>query len=448
MTPAGPPFSPIEEALEDFRAGRMLVVCDAEDRENEGDLVMAAQFATPDAINFMTKEARGLICLTLTPDRCDELGLDLMPAKNEPDMGTAFTVTIDARSGVTTGISAQDRARTIQVAIDPKSVPEDLSHRGHILPLKAKPGGVLERAGHTEAGIDLARLSGLIPAAVICEILNDDGTMARVPDLVDYSRRHGLKMITVGDLIEYRRRRDKLVERVVEARLPTEFGEFDVLGFRSLVDDKHHIAMVKGDVAGADDVLVRVHSECLTGDVFHSLRCDCGQQLESALRQIENEGLGVLLYLAQEGRGIGLLNKLRAYRLQEGGLDTVDANLELGLPADLRDYGIGAQILVDLGLTSIRLLTNNPKKIVGLEGYGLRVTDQIPIALPPGEYNRGYLRTKRDKLGHLLHHQGLALDEEMLHEERVQDRERARELADETDLYGEGHRPVRRRPGG
>jgi 3,4-dihydroxy 2-butanone 4-phosphate synthase/GTP cyclohydrolase II len=402
----------------------MVVVCDAEDRENEGDLTMAAQFATPDAINFMAKEGRGLICLTLTPERCDELGLDLMAAKNESPFETAFTVSIEAREGVTTGISAHDRAHTIQVAIDPKSRPRDLVQPGHIFPLKAKPGGVLERTGQTEAAVDLARLAGLNPSGVICEVMNDDGTMARVPDLKLYCERHGLKMVTVSDLISYRRRHDKLVERVVETKLPTDFGEFNAVGFRSLVDDKHHVAMVKGEVDGQEDVLVRVHSECLTGDVFHSQRCDCGQQLEDALRQIEEEGSGVLLYLAQEGRGIGLLNKLRAYKLQEEGLDTVDANLELGLPADLRDYGIGAQILVDLGLTSIRLLTNNPKKIIGLEGYGLRVTDQLPIEHLPTAHNRDYLRAKRDRMGHLLHHQGLALDEQMIHDEQVKDRER------------------------
>jgi 3,4-dihydroxy 2-butanone 4-phosphate synthase / GTP cyclohydrolase II len=418
------PFSTIEEALEDIRAGRMVVVCDAEDRENEGDLTLAAQFATPEAVNFMAKEGRGLICLALTPDRCDELGLDLMAAKNESAFQTAFTVSIEAREGISTGISAHDRARTIQVAIDPRARPDDLVQPGHIFPLKAKAGGVLERTGQTEAAIDLARLAGLAPAGVICEVMNDDGTMARVPDLERYCARHGLKMITVADLIAYRRRNDKLVERVVEARLPTQFGEFGAVGFRSLVDGKHHVAMTKGEVAGQEDVLVRVHSECLTGDVFHSLRCDCGQQLEDALARIEQEGQGVLLYLAQEGRGIGLLNKLRAYKLQEDGLDTVDANIELGLPADLRDYGIGAQILVDLGLSSIRLLTNNPKKIVGLEGYGLRVTDQIPIEHPPGDHNRDYLRAKRERMGHLLHHQGLALDEEMIHEERQGDRER------------------------
>jgi len=417
-------FSTIEDALEDVRAGRMVVVVDAEDRENEGDLVQAAQFATPESINFMAKEARGLICLALTPERCDELGLDLLPAKNESHLGTAFATTIEAREGVTTGISAHDRARTIQVAVDPRSKPADLVQPGHMFPLKAKPGGVLERTGHTEAAVDLARLAGLNPSGVICEILNDDGTMARVPDPTDYCEQHGLKMVTIADLIAYRRRHDKLIERVVETGLPTAFGECRAVGFRSLVDDKHHMAMVKGDVDGAEDVLVRVHSECLTGDVFHSLRCDCGQQLEDALARIEKEGAGVLLYLSQEGRGIGLLNKLRAYKLQEQGRDTVEANIELGLPADLRDYGIGAQILVDLGLSSIRLLTNNPKKIVGLEGYGLRVSDQIPIEHESNPHNEEYLRTKAHKLGHLLHHQGLALDEEMIAAERRQDRAR------------------------
>jgi 3,4-dihydroxy 2-butanone 4-phosphate synthase / GTP cyclohydrolase II len=418
------PFSTIEDALEDVRAGRMVVVCDAEDRENEGDLTLAAQFATPEAVNFMAKEGRGLICLALTPEKCDDLGLDLMAAKNESPFQTAFTVSIEAREGISTGISAHDRARTIQVAIDPRSRPQDLVQPGHIFPLKAKGGGVLERTGQTEAAVDLARLAGLTPAGVICEVMNDDGTMARVPDLERYCAQHDLSMITVSDLIAYRRRHDKLVERVVETRLPTAFGEFNVVGFRTMVDDKHHVAMVKGEVDEQDDVLVRVHSECLTGDVFHSLRCDCGQQLEDALLRIEEEGRGVLLYLAQEGRGIGLLNKLKAYKLQEEGLDTVDANLELGMPPDLRDYGIGAQILVDLGLSSIRLLTNNPRKIVGLEGYGLRVTDQVPIEHPAGEDNRNYLRAKAQKLGHLLHHQGLALDEEMIQEERRTDRKR------------------------
>src|SRR5690348_18205763 len=418
------PFATIEEALEEIRAGRMVVVCDDEDRENEGDLTLAAQFATPEAINFMAKEGRGLICLALTPERCDELGLDLMAAKNESPFETAFTVSIEARDGVTTGISAADRARTVQVAIDPDSSPRDLVQPGHVFPLKAKPGGVLERTGQTEAAVDLARLAGLIPAGVICEVMNDDGTMARVPDLESYCSRHNLKMVTVADLIAYRRLHDKLVERVVSTSLPTGFGDFTVVGFRSLVDDKHHVAMVKGEVDGEQDVLVRVHSECLTGDVFHSLRCDCGQQLEDALARIDAEGRGVLLYLAQEGRGIGLLNKLRAYNLQDEGYDTVDANLELGLPVDLRDYGIGAQILVDLGLSSIRILTNNPKKIRGLEGYGLSVTAQIPIVHAANPHNQAYLDAKRDRLGHTLHHQGLALDEQMVHEEHVHDRER------------------------
>jgi 3,4-dihydroxy 2-butanone 4-phosphate synthase/GTP cyclohydrolase II len=417
-------FATIEDAIEDIRQGKMVVVVDDENRENEGDLTMAAQFVTPEAINFMAKEGRGLICLALTPERCDELGLDLMAAKNESRFETAFTVSIEARSGVSTGISAADRAHTIQVAIDPKTSARELVQPGHVFPLKAKDGGVLERVGQTEAAVDLARLAGLIPAGVICEVMNDDGTMARVSDLEGYCDRHALKMITVADLVAYRRKTEKLVERVVATRLPTAFGEFTAIGYRSRVDNKHHVALVKGDVEGTQDVLVRVHSECLTGDVFHSLRCDCGEQLESALAMIENEGSGVLLYLSQEGRGIGLLNKLRAYKLQEEGLDTVDANLRLGLPADLRDYGIGAQILVDLGLSSIRILTNNPKKISGLAGYGLSVTDQIPIQHVPNPHNEAYLRAKRDRLGHTLHHQGLDLDEEMLRGERAADRGR------------------------
>ena len=425
MTPerTDSPFSSIEEAIEEIRRGRMVVVCDGEDRENEGDLVMAAQFATPEAVNFMATHGRGLICLALTSQRCEELGLNLMTAKNEAPLQTAFTVSIEAVEGVTTGISAHDRARTIQVAIDPHSGPDDLHIPGHVFPLKGKDGGVLERTGHTEASIDLARLAGLIPAGVICEIMNEDGTMARVPDLASYCERHDLMMVTVADLIAYRRKTEKLVERIVSTSLPTEYGDFTAVGYRSLVDEKHHVAMVKGEISGEDDVLVRVHSECLTGDVFHSLRCDCGDQLGAALATIEAEGSGVLLYLSQEGRGIGLLNKLRAYRLQEEGLDTVDANLQLGLPADLRDYGIGAQILKDLGLSSIRILTNNPKKIIGLEGYGLSVSEQVPIDPVVNPHNEAYLKTKRDRMGHTLHHQGLALDDEMIHDEQERDAE-------------------------
>jgi 3,4-dihydroxy 2-butanone 4-phosphate synthase/GTP cyclohydrolase II len=418
-------FSTVDEALEDIAAGRMIVVVDDEDRENEGDLVMAAQFVTPDAINFMTRQAGGWICLALTPERCDELGLELMTLKNESAHETPFTVTIEAREGVTTGISVYDQAHTMQVAIDPTKGPEDIVKPGHVRPLKAKSGGVLERTGHTEASVDLARLAGLNPAGVICEIQNEDGSMARGEDLAAYCWKNGLKMITIADLIAYRRRHEKLVERVVDTSLPTTFGDFVAVGYRSLVDNKHHVALVKGEVAGESDVLVRVHSECLTGDVFHSLRCDCGDQLEAALGMIEAEGQGVLLYLSQEGRGIGLLNKLRAYKLQEQGLDTVDANLQLGLPADLRDYGIGAQILVDLGLSSIRLLTNNPKKISGLAGYGLSVTDQLPIEPRPNPHNEAYLRAKATRMGHMLHHQGLALDEEMLESEHEHDRQRA-----------------------
>lgn len=392
--PAKQPFSSIPEALEELRQGRMIVVCDDEGRENEGDLTLPAQFATPDAINFMAKEGRGLICLALTELRCDQLQLPLMAAHNESKFETAFTVSIEARYGVTTGISAADRARTIQVAIDTEASPRDLVQPGHVFPLKAKPGGVLQRAGQTEAAVDLCRLAGLNPAGVICEIMNDDGTMARVPDLVEFCRQHNLKMITVADLIAYRRRHDYLVERVARTSLPTEFGEFDIVGYRSLTDGGEHVALVKGDIANRSDVLVRVHSQCLTGDTFRSQRCDCGQQLEAALARIEAEGAGVLVYLAQGGCGIGLLNKLRAYSLEDGGLDTVDANLALGFPADLRDYGVGAQILVDLGLTTIRLLTNSPKKIHGIHGFGLTITEQIPLIARPTEHNQHYLRSE------------------------------------------------------
>jgi 3,4-dihydroxy 2-butanone 4-phosphate synthase/GTP cyclohydrolase II len=359
----------------------------------------------------MATHGRGLVCLCLTEERCDELGLEPMTDRNETPFGTAFTVSVEAREGIATGISAHDRARTIQVAIDRSKGSNDLVRPGHVFPLRARDGGVLQRAGQTEAAVDLARLAGLIPAGVVCEIMNEDGTMARVRDLVPYCERHGLKLVTVADLIEYRRRHEKLVERTTSVRLPTAYGEFTAVAFREKLTGKHHVALVKGDVAGAHDVLVRVHSECLTGDVFHSLRCDCGEQLEQALLQIGREERGVLLYMAQEGRGIGLLNKLRAYELQENGLDTVEANLELGFPADARDWGIGNQILADLGLTTIRILTNNPKKISGLEGYGLTVVEQVPIEVPPNAENRRYLLAKRDKLAHKLHHQDLRFDE-------------------------------------
>jgi 3,4-dihydroxy 2-butanone 4-phosphate synthase/GTP cyclohydrolase II len=405
------PFASIEEAIEDVRQGKMVVVVDAADRENEGDLTIAAQFATPEAINFMATHGRGLICLCLTEERCDQLGLRPMTLDNETPYGTAFTVSIEAREGISTGISAPDRARTIQVAIDPSKGPQDLVQPGHTFPLRARVGGVLQRAGQTEAAVDLARLAGLNPAGVVCEIMYEDGTMARVPDLVRYCERHGLKMITVADLIEYRRRTEKLVERMTSVRLPTGYGEFTAVAFRETLTGKNHVALVKGEVAGRDDVLVRVHSECLTGDVFHSLRCDCGEQLEHALSRIADEERGVLLYMSQEGRGIGLLSKLKAYELQEEGLDTVEANLELGFPADAREYGIGSQILADLGLTTIRILTNNPRKITGIEGFGLKVVEQVPIEMSPNAENRRYLETKRDKLGHRLHHQEVRFEE-------------------------------------
>ena len=400
-------FASVEEAIEDVRNGRMVVVVDDPDRENEGDLVIAAQFATPEAINFMATNARGLVCLCLTDERCDELGLNQMTTNNQARLGTAFTVSIEAREGVTTGISVADRSHTIQVAIDPKSTGKDLVSPGHVFPLRAVDGGVLRRAGQTEASVDLARLAGLYPAGVVCEIMNEDGSMARVPDLVAFCATHGLKMVTVADLIEYRYSTEQLVERGTAVRLPTEYGEFTAIPYRETLTGKHHLALVHGEAEGHLDVVVRVHSECLTGDVFHSLRCDCGEQLELALRHIVTEGSGVLLYLCQEGRGIGLLNKLKAYDLQDGGLDTAEANLELGFAPDMREYGIGAQILADLGLTSIRILTNNPKKIHGIQGFGLQVKEQIPIEIAPNAENRRYLTAKRDKLGHRLHHEDL-----------------------------------------
>ena len=403
-------FATIEEAIEDVRQGKFVVVVDAADRENEGDLTIAAQFATPEAVNFMATHARGLICLCLSEERCDELGLKPMTYNNQTPLQTAFTISIEARDGVTTGISAADRSRTIQVAIDLTKGPDAVVQPGHVFPLRARPGGVLQRAGQTEAAVDLARLAGLNPAGVVCEIMNEDGTMARVPDLIRYCEKHDVKLITVADLIEYRRRTEKLVERATSVRLPTAYGEFTAVAFRELLTGKHHIALVKGNVTGGEDVLVRVHSECLTGDVFHSLRCDCGEQLERALARIGAEERGVLLYMTQEGRGIGLLNKLKAYELQENGLDTVEANLELGFPPDLREYGIGSQILADLGLSTIRILTNNPRKITGIEAFGLKVVEQVPIEVPPNAENQRYLEAKREKLGHRLHHQDLRFD--------------------------------------
>jgi 3,4-dihydroxy 2-butanone 4-phosphate synthase / GTP cyclohydrolase II len=410
VAPKASPFATIEDAIEDIRQGKFVVVVDAADRENEGDLTIAAQFATPEAINFMATHARGLICLCLTEERCDHLGLRQMAENNETPLQTAFTVSIEAREGVTTGISAQDRSRTIQVAIDPTKGPVDVIQPGHVFPLRAREGGVLNRAGQTEAAVDLARLAGLNPAGVVCEVMKDDGTMARVPDLVEFCDQHGFKLITVADLIEYRRRTEKLVERTTSVRLPTSYGEFTAIAFREKLTGKHHVALVRGEVDGAENVLVRVHSECLTGDVFHSLRCDCGEQLQQALAQLAEEDRGVLVYMTQEGRGIGLLNKLKAYELQEAGLDTVEANLQLGLPADAREYGIGNQILADLGLTTIRILTNNPKKLTGIEGFGLTVVEQVPIETAPTPENQRYLETKRDKLGHRLHHQDLRFE--------------------------------------
>ena len=397
------PTANIEAALEDIRQGRMIILVDDEDRENEGDLTMAAEKVTPQDINFMAKEGRGLICLSLTEERADHLDLPLMVQNNSSSFGTAFTVSIEARRGVSTGISAADRARTIQVAIADDTTPLDLARPGHVFPLRAKKGGVLVRTGQTEGSVDLARLAGMKPAGVICEVMNDDGTMARMPQLRDFSRKHGLRIVSIADLVAYRMRKELLVRRAAETVIPTLVGgEFRAIGYENDVDRAQHLALVKGDVQGEEPVLVRVHSECLTGDVFGSLRCDCGKQLEAAMAQIEAEGRGVLLYMRQEGRGIGLLNKLRAYALQDKGQDTVEANVSLGFKPDLRDYGLGAQILLDLGVRRLRLMTNNPKKIVGLEGYGLEVVERVPLQIPANGSNCRYLRTKREKLGHLL----------------------------------------------
>ncbi|HBU56643.1 MAG TPA: bifunctional 3,4-dihydroxy-2-butanone-4-phosphate synthase/GTP cyclohydrolase II [Gemmatimonadetes bacterium] len=397
-------FDSVEDAIEDIRRGRMVIVADDEDRENEGDLVMAASMITPQAVNFMAEHGRGLICVTMLPDLADQLDLPLMTDRNTDPHQTAFTISVDAHTkyGVTTGISAQDRAKTIELLASEETVPEDFRRPGHVFPLRAKPGGVLRRVGQTEASVDLALLAGLPPVGVICEILDADGTMARRPKLEEFAAEHELKFITVAQLVRYRLTRTRLVERIAVASMPTAYGDFDIIGYSTAMDGREHIALVKGNLDEVDNVLVRMHSECLTGDVFGSKRCDCGEQLQAALRQIDEEGAGAIVYLRQEGRGIGLGNKLKAYHLQDGGLDTVEANEELGFKPDLRDYGIGAQILLDLGIQSMRLLTNNPRKVVGLDGYDLEITGREPLLVEPGEYNRDYLATKKAKLGHIL----------------------------------------------
>ena len=396
-------FNTIEEALEDIKKGKMVILVDDEDRENEGDLTMAAEMVTPEAINFMAMHGRGLICLSLTQERVEQLQLPMMTTDNTSSFGTAFTISIEAKKGVTTGISAADRATTIKTAINPKSGPEDLARPGHVFPLRAKPGGVLQRTGQTEGSVDLARLAGLYPAGVICEIMNEDGTMSRVPQLTEFAKKHDMKIVTVKDLIAYRITKESLVRRVAVTKLPTSYGnEFTAILYANDIDRQSHIALVKGDIKPDDEVMVRVHSECLTGDVFGSMRCDCGDQLHNAMQMIDEEGKGVILYMRQEGRGIGIEGKLKAYELQDKGKDTVEANLALGFKADLRDYGVGAQILRDLGVRKIRLLTNNPKKIIGLEGYGLAVVARVAIEMPPHAKNIHYLKVKKSKLGHML----------------------------------------------
>ncbi|GBE15056.1 MAG TPA: bifunctional 3,4-dihydroxy-2-butanone-4-phosphate synthase/GTP cyclohydrolase II [Proteobacteria bacterium] len=396
------PVSTVEDAIEDVSAGRLIILVDDEERENEGDFMVAAEMVTPEVINFMALHGRGLICLTLTEEKCEQLNLPQMVPDNTAKYGTAFTVSIEARQGVSTGISASDRAHTVRTVINDACRPEDLAKPGHVFPIRARKGGVLVRAGQTEGSVDLARLAGSKPAGVICEIMNEDGTMARMPQLRVVAKRFGLKIVTIEDLVKYRMRHERLVERVAITRLPTRFGDFTAHGFRNAVDGQEHMALVLGEITPDSPTLVRVHSECLTGDVFHSLRCDCGEQMESALKMIREEGKGVFLYMSQEGRGIGLANKLKAYQLQDEGRDTVEANLELGFAPDLRDYGIGAQILVAVGVGEIRLLTNNPKKIVGLEGYGLQVVERIPLEVAARDENLRYLQTKKTKMGHLL----------------------------------------------